>query len=239
VDGTETPSFANVIRVSPGEHRVGINCLSYEIAAIDVLLGGARAPAAPVVNATTALQSVLVTGTFEAGKTYYTRCVAMNGQPRAWLSDAPDGSDLPQGFTLICTRECPRLPHHDVSQDGVESANQPTEAFKSYSPPSMVEVRKLDDLPNGLRETLMRGKYGGGGDGPEGRCCVFLVGGVSQTSAIVEYEFFGLVPTYHATAFVQGKAGWVKAGEWNIGYKDPASNLVELKDLTSRSPDVR
>jgi hypothetical protein len=108
VDGTETPSFANVIRLSPGEHRVGINCLSYEIAAIDILLGGAPAPATPVVNAKTALQFVLVTGSFDAGKTYYTRCVAVNGQPRAWLADAPGGSDLPQGFTSICTRECPR-----------------------------------------------------------------------------------------------------------------------------------
>jgi hypothetical protein len=64
--------------------------------------------ATPVVNAKTTLQFVLVTGAFEAGKTYYTRCVAVNGQPRAWLADAPTGSDLPRGFTSICTRECPR-----------------------------------------------------------------------------------------------------------------------------------
>jgi hypothetical protein len=109
VDGAETPSFAEALRLLPGEHRVGINCLSYEILAIDVLMTGARAPlATPVVNARTALQFVLVTGSFEAGKTYYTRCVAVNGQPRAWLADAPDGSGLPQGFTSICTRECPR-----------------------------------------------------------------------------------------------------------------------------------
>jgi hypothetical protein len=126
--------------------------------------------------------------------------------------------------------------HHDSSTDAIESVNQPTETIASYSPASMVEVRKLDDLPNGLREILMRGKYGGSGEGPEGRCCVFLVGGVSQTSAIVAYELFGYVPTYQASAFVQGKAGWVKVGEWNIG---PASSLVELKDLTSRSPDFR
>ncbi len=109
VDGAETPSFANTLRLLPGEHRVGINCLSYGILAIDVLVTGARAPlATPVVNAKTALQFVLVTGSFEAGKTYFTRCVALNGQPRAWLADAPDGNDLPQGFTSICTRECPR-----------------------------------------------------------------------------------------------------------------------------------
>jgi hypothetical protein len=108
VDGAETPSFCETLRLIPGEHSIGINCLSYEIEAIDILLGGARAPVTPVVSAKTTLQFVLVTGSFEAGNTYYTRCVAVNGQPRAWLADAPDGSGLPQGFTSICTRECPR-----------------------------------------------------------------------------------------------------------------------------------
>jgi hypothetical protein len=109
VDGAETPPFADTIRLAPGEHRVGINCLSFEILAIDVLATGARTPlATPVVNAKTALQFVLITGSFEAGKTYYTRCVVVNGQPHAWLADAPTGSDLPQGFMSICTRECPR-----------------------------------------------------------------------------------------------------------------------------------
>ena len=68
VDGAETPSFAKKLRLVPGERRVGINCLSYEIAAIDVLLGGARAPATPAINARTALQFVLVSGSFGPGK---------------------------------------------------------------------------------------------------------------------------------------------------------------------------
>ena len=105
VDGAETPSLAGTIRLAPGEHRVGINCLSFEVSAPAVLLGGG-ALAAPFIK--TPLQFVLVTGSFEAGKTYYTRCVAVNGQPRAWLADTPDGSDLPHGFTSICTRECPQ-----------------------------------------------------------------------------------------------------------------------------------
>jgi hypothetical protein len=124
--------------------------------------------------------------------------------------------------------------HQDASTDTLVSVSQPGEAFKLYSPSSMVEIRNFNDLPHGLEEILMRGKYAGSGEGPEGRCCVFLVGGVSPTSAIVAYEIFGYVPTYRANAFVQAKIGWVKAGEWNIG---PASTLVELKDLTSRSPD--
>ena len=108
VDGAETPSFANTIRLAPGEHRVGINCLSFEAGAIGIVAGGPRAPATAATNFQTTLQSVLMTGPFEEGKTYYTRCVAVNGQPRAWLTDTPAGTDLPQGFTSICTRECPR-----------------------------------------------------------------------------------------------------------------------------------
>ena len=107
VDGAETPSFAKMVRLVPGEHRVGINCLSFDIATFGILQGGPRAPAIPIADVKAALQFVQVTGSFEAGKTYYTRCVAVNGQPRAWLADAPDGIDLPKGFTSICTRECP------------------------------------------------------------------------------------------------------------------------------------
>ena len=117
VDGTETPSFATTLRLAPGEHRVGLNCLSYDISTVAVIsaataVGGAI-PAAVAVSAIpedkspSTLQSVLVTGRFEAGKTYYSRCVAANGKPHAWLADSPDGSDLPQGFTSLCTRSCP------------------------------------------------------------------------------------------------------------------------------------
>jgi hypothetical protein len=79
---------------------VGINCLSFEI------LG--HPPTTPLISPSATAQFVLVTGSFEPGKTYYTRCVAENGRPRAWLAEAPDGMGLPPGFTSICTRECPR-----------------------------------------------------------------------------------------------------------------------------------
>lgn len=102
VDGAETPSFAKTVRLVPGEHRVGINCLSYEVVGIEVL------PTQAGVAMAYGSQFVLVTGSFAAGTTYYTRCIAVNGRPRAWLAESPDGNDLPQGFTSICTRECPR-----------------------------------------------------------------------------------------------------------------------------------
>jgi hypothetical protein len=107
VDGAETPSYAKTLFLAPGEHRVGINCLSFETS-IDFIPGGPPPPVTPVVISKSAAQFVLVTGAFKAATTYYTRCGAVNGQPRAWLADAPDGSDLPPGFSAICTRECPR-----------------------------------------------------------------------------------------------------------------------------------
>lgn len=117
VDGTETPSFANTLRLAPGEHRVGLNCLSYDISTVAAIsaaaaIGGAipaavAASAVPQDRSPSTLQFVLVTGPFEAGKTYYSRCVAVDGKPHAWLADSPDGSGLPQGFTALCTRGCP------------------------------------------------------------------------------------------------------------------------------------
>ncbi len=106
IDGAETPPFAKTLHLAPGEHRVGINCLSFEIS-IEVIPGGPLPPLTPVVIPKSAAQFVLVTGSFGAGKTYYTRCIVVNGQPRATIADSPDGSTLPEGFTSICTRECP------------------------------------------------------------------------------------------------------------------------------------
>jgi TonB family protein len=117
---------------------------------------GARAPlATPVVNAKTTLQFVLVTGSFEAGKTYYTRCVAINGQPRAWLANAPDGSDLPQGFTSICTRECPRdvdealstvTLRRSAAEEAAVVANEPSESPPS-SPAAQTHTRMDPEHP--------------------------------------------------------------------------------------------
>jgi hypothetical protein len=69
VDGAETPSLAKTLRLVPGEYRVGINCLFFDVEDIGLVAGGPRAPAIPVTNVKTALQFVQVTGTFEAGKT--------------------------------------------------------------------------------------------------------------------------------------------------------------------------
>jgi hypothetical protein len=53
-------------------------------------------------------------------------------------------------------------PHHDASTDTLVSVNQPRDEFKLYSTSSMVEVQKFDNLPDGLKVILERGKYSGG-----------------------------------------------------------------------------
>jgi hypothetical protein len=107
VDGAETPPFAKTVRLTPGEHRVGLNCLSFEIVGLQVLPGVWHLPTMAAVDIAYGVQFVLATGSFEQGRTYYVRCVATSGQPRVWLSDASDGGDLPPGFTVLCTRSCP------------------------------------------------------------------------------------------------------------------------------------
>jgi hypothetical protein len=83
VDGAETPSFASTLRLAPGEHRVGLNCLSYDFLAMALRPGALPALIMPPAKPPSALQFVLVNGQFEAGKTYYARCVAVDGQPHA------------------------------------------------------------------------------------------------------------------------------------------------------------
>jgi hypothetical protein len=109
---------------------------------------------------------------------------------------------------------------------------------RTYRPPfdssSLNEVRRFEALPENL-QWVLRKSFEIRGEGPEGRCCVFLVGGVGETSALVAYENYGFIPTYRAHAFVQTKAKqWVYAGEWTIS---SVSTLEKLKAVTSRPPD--
>ncbi len=83
VDGAETPAGAASVRVTPGVHRVAINCLIRT----------------SVVAGTP--QHTVVSGPFVAGQKYYARCVPDNPKPRVWLADSPEGISLPQGFTSI------------------------------------------------------------------------------------------------------------------------------------------
>jgi hypothetical protein len=104
----------------------------------------------------------------------------------------------------------------------------------SFDPSLMNEVLRIDDFPKNLK-TVLQSSFGRPGEGPGGRCCVFLVGGLSETSALAAYENYGYVPTFQAHAYVLTKSKqWVYAGGWTIS---AVSKLDDLKALTSRPPD--
>ena len=61
----------------------------------------------------------------------------------------------------------------------------------------------------------------------------FLVGGVSDTGAIVAYELFGYVPSFRAQTYVYSNSRWISAKEWDI--PSGISNLHDLLSVTSSS----
>ena len=97
IDDAESPSFATVIRVAPGTHRLGIDCL------FTGLNWSGRI-------SDSLLQHVAVTGAMLEGRKYYVRCGIVGDKPRTWLSDTPDGTELPFGFNAVCSRACEGFP---------------------------------------------------------------------------------------------------------------------------------
>jgi hypothetical protein len=117
------------------------------------------------------------------------------------------------------------------------AAGAPTDAdlFKLYSPSSLMEVRNFSDLPDGVRALANRSGMDARGEGPGGRLRQFLVGGVSETSALVAYEQFGYVPTYMADAYVKNGSNWVAIRSWEIGR---VTTLDETRDMIRALPGV-
>jgi len=97
IDEAETPASADILRVAPGNHHLGINCLF-----MGQSWGGS-------VNQSL-LQHIVVTGDILADRNYYVRCENVGGRPRAWLSEAPDSASLPPGFTSMCAQSCEGFP---------------------------------------------------------------------------------------------------------------------------------
>jgi len=108
------------------------------------------------------------------------------------------------------------------------------DARKSYDSKTLVEQKEFAGIPSDVRDLLEKSIFSAGGEGPNGKCCAYLVGGFDNNNALVAFEGFGFVPNYRAIAYVHIKAGWVKAGGWEIG---PVSTLVGLKEMTDRPPD--
>lgn len=129
-------------------------------------------------------------------------------------------------------------PGGDVSIHSVTS--------ESYDSSSLTEVRSLSGFPAELTALIGWHKKGSGGianvgedfnatdsldDRPSRR---FLVGGVSNTSALVAYEEGGWGTKKFATAYVHLKSGWAIVARWRI---DMATTLREVQSETSRPSD--
>jgi hypothetical protein len=122
------------------------------------------------------------------------------------------------------------------------------EARRIYNPASLVEVKSLAGFPEGLQVAMGARIKGYGriadvgeecnptdvvGAGPD-RC--FLLGGVSDTSALVAYKVGGYAgQSGEAAAYVHVQSDWIRIQRWQIGYP---INLHELQGMTSFSPDA-
>ena len=117
--------------------------------------------------------------------------------------------------------------------------------YESYDSSVLTEVRSLSDLPSQL-STLI---------GWHRKCCNmvdvsedfqpsdvmggpayrFLVGGISDNSALIAYEegTFGL--NSFATAYVHDASGWTLVGRWKLDMRP--TTLQEVKTWTNRHPD--
>src|SRR5258705_1467477 len=80
IDGAETPPFAKTLHLAPGEHRVGINCLSFEIS-IEVIPAGPLPPLTPVFIPNSTAQFGRVTGPFVPGRPDSRHAFVLNCRP--------------------------------------------------------------------------------------------------------------------------------------------------------------
>jgi hypothetical protein len=133
---------------------------------------------------------------------------------------------------LFSAVACSRSEHHAATQAQAPTSERPvsTEVFRLYDPSKLVEIQSFADLPNGVRALANRYMS----EVIDNTPTKFLVGGVSETSAIVAFEQFGYVPSFHARAYVYSDSRWVAAKAWSIDRG--ITNLRDLLSVTSSSP---
>lgn len=102
---------------------------------------------------------------------------------------------------------------------------------KLYEPSSLTEVREVQQFPADLKAALS--DNGLDITKSKTRPAQFLVGGLSATAAIIEYEQFDYVPSYHAAVYVLAGRRWYRLWDWPIA---PAFNLPELVAATRSLP---
>jgi type IV pilus biogenesis protein CpaD/CtpE len=112
----------------------------------------------------------------------------------------------------------------------VEQAQR--ETARRYDPTSLLEVTHFADLPEDLKKAVRAGKVPERGPVDErdmGGYRIFVVAGVSKTSALLGYEA-GDPPQYGAIAYVKEGSQWVVVNEWDK--RADARTLSQLMFIT-------
>jgi len=115
------------------------------------------------------------------------------------------------------------------SQSASSNIGNPT----GYDPSSMIEVQSFAALPDELKQQLNEWMTAAG-EGPDKRARRFILAGVNKTSALIEYEEFGYVPSTYAAAYVHVQSSWTLVSHWRIG---TVNTLSDLRIQTNRKPD--
>ena len=121
--------------------------------------------------------------------------------------------------------------HQDASPLIAASTPSETDLAKLFDQSSLVEIRTVSDLPDGLRQDISD-MMATSGEGPNGRAYEFMIAGTSDTSALVAYEAFGYVPSTYATAYVHSGSNWKAVRKWSdVG---TPKTLRDLQDSVTR-----
>jgi hypothetical protein len=133
---------------------------------------------------------------------------------------------------LLGVAACPRSEHDVSAQSPAPTSETPvwTDVVSLYDPSKVVEIRSFSDLPEGVKALANRSYMSEVRDNTPTK---FLVGGASESSAIVAFEQFGYVPSFHARAYVFSESRWVAAKAWSIDRG--TTNLRDLLFATSSS----
>lgn len=151
----------------------------------------------------------------------------------------------PLGSVLGCSQS------NTPSQKASGPSEQPstTQLLNLYDPSSLVETKTLRDLPADLQSVLGVHATDSPRIADNGEPCnptdvvskdypdrCFLLGGLSDTSALVAYKVGGYAGQWEVAArYVHTESGCVKIGEWKIGYPNSLGELKEMSRLAAEN----
>jgi hypothetical protein len=137
---------------------------------------------------------------------------------------------------IACVVACTGKPQNGALQEPLPAASVSKDVanFKSFDASSLVEVKTFADLPDSVKALAIRDGMNASGEGPNGRSREFMVGGISQTSALVTYEQFGYIPTFIADAYVHSGSEWIPVRRWEITSVTTLKDALNLINMPSK-----